>query len=132
MTPFNDPKVAAVFDGFPHDCQHHMRAVREVIFDIANSDPRIGPLEETLKWGQPSYLTSTTKSGSTIRLAVPKSGGYGIYTHCQTTIMSDFQSVFSDLTYDGNRGILFKADEPPPLDALRPLIKSALTYHLKS
>ncbi len=131
MTPFSDPNVARAFDDFPDECRSQLRSIRELIFEVAASDPRVGTLEETLKWGQPAYLTPETKSGSTMRLAVPKTGGYGIYTHCQTSIMSDFQSVFSDLKFDGNRGVLFQSDDEPPLDVLRPLVKGALMYHLK-
>lgn len=131
MRPFSDPKVAAKFANFPDEIRKRMLPLRELVFEIAAEDPRIGPIEETLKWDQPSYLTSETKSGSTIRLGTPNSGGYGIYTHCQTTIMSDFQSIFSELNYDGNRGVLFASDVLPPQEALRHLIKSALTFHLK-
>ena len=31
-----------------------------------------GPIEETLKWGDPAYVTSATKSGSTIRVVWKK------------------------------------------------------------
>jgi hypothetical protein len=40
--------------------------------------PGVGALHETLKWGQPAYLTPETRSGTTLRLGVPKSGGYAI------------------------------------------------------
>ena len=42
--------------------------VRTLIFDIAKQTPVVGEIEETLKWGEPSYLTKN-KSGSTITLA---------------------------------------------------------------
>lgn len=130
--PFSSEDVAAVFDSYPADARASLLTLRALIFDTAASDPRIGRIEETLKWGQPSYLTPETKSGSTIRLAVPKTGGFGLYTHCQTTIMSDFQKISGqEFTFDGNRGVVFTPGQIPDPDTLRLLIHAALTYHLK-
>lgn len=93
--------------------------------------PEIGRIQETLKWGQPSYLTPETKAGSTIRLGVPKQGGFALYAHCQTTIISDFQAIFGeDFRFDGNRAVTFSAHDEPDTDKLRLLVRSALTYHL--
>jgi len=39
-----------------------------MIFDVAKKTPGVGKLEEDLRWGQPSYLTLETGSGSTIRI----------------------------------------------------------------
>ena len=132
MTPFQDPKVELVFADIPTESRRKLMQIREMIFEVASSDERIGTIEETLKWRQPSYLTSETKSGTTIRLGATKTGGFGIYTHCQTSVMSDFKSIFSDLNFDGNRGLLFDKTQIPPETALEQLIKSALTYHLKA
>ena len=106
----------------------HLRALREMIFATAAETPGVGALTETLKWGQPAYLTEQTKSGSTIRLGVPKSGGYAIYAHCHTSIIPDFQAAFPDLTYEGARGVHFPAEQLPP-EEVAALIRSALTYH---
>lgn len=92
QTPFEDEAVEAAFAAFPEGARPGLLAIREMIFQVAAEVPQVGPVEEALKWGQPAYLTPTTKSGSTIRLGVPKSGGYAVFTHCQTTIMSDFHA----------------------------------------
>ncbi len=42
--------------------------LRELIYDTAARIEGVGPLEEALKWGQPSFLTSESKSGSLIRV----------------------------------------------------------------
>lgn len=129
---FKDPDVKATFASFPASARTGLLALRRLIFETAAATPCVGALDETLKWGQPAYLTPETKSGSTIRLGVPKQGGFAIYTHCQTTILSDFRGMFPDgFVYEGNRGIHFKDSEALPLDELRLLIRSALTYHLK-
>ena len=120
--------VARVFDSFPSKQRRHLEDIRALIFDVAAAEG-VGPVTETLKWGQPSYLV---KTGSTLRLGVPKAGGYGLYAHCQTSLISDFAGQFSgDFTIEGNRGVLFRAETPPDLGALRVLIAAGLTYKRK-
>ena len=130
--PFKDPDVAAKFASFPGAARQGLLTLRRLIYRTAETTPRVGPLEETLKWDQPAYLTPQTKSGSTIRLGLPKGGGFAIYTHCQTSILADFQNQFpDDFVYEGNRGIHFRDGEALPLDKLRLLVRHALTYHIK-
>ena len=104
--------------------------LRALIYDIAATLP-VGRLEESTKWGQPSYATPDTKSATPIRLGLTKSGDVAVFTHCQTTVMGDFRALAPpDMRFDGNRALLLSADQPPPLDEIAPLIRAALTYHL--
>lgn len=131
MPDFDDPKVAAVFGGYSDRERRGLMALRALIFEVAEQTEGVGALEETLKWGQPAYLTSQTKSGSTIRLGISKQRDFALFTHCQTTIMSDFQALFPQgFDFEGNRAVHFDSDADLPKDELRLLIKSALTYHL--
>ncbi|NIA70058.1 DUF1801 domain-containing protein [Pelagibius litoralis] len=130
--PFADPDVEARFASFPEPARAGLLKLRGLIFETAGATPGVGALQETLKWGQPAYLTPETKSGSTIRLGVPRQGGFALYTHCQTTILSDFRSLFADdFVYEGNRAVYFKDSKALPAGKLRLLIRSALTYHMK-
>tara|TARA_R110002012_G_scaffold289175_1_gene482134 strand:+ start:181 stop:591 length:411 start_codon:yes stop_codon:yes gene_type:complete len=129
---FDNPAVAAAYESFPQPEREGLLALRDLIFATAAETPGVGPLEECLKWGQPAYLTPQTGSGSTIRLGLPKQGGFALYTNCRTTLIPDFRSLFpDDFQYEGNRAVHFKEAAPLPLDPLRLLIRSALTYHLK-
>ncbi|MEP5770472.1 DUF1801 domain-containing protein [Nisaea sp.] len=129
---FEDPAVAAAYESFPVQEREGLLILRDLIFETAAETPGGGPLEETLKWGQPSYLTPKTRSGSTIRLGLSKQGGFALYTHCQTTIIPDFRNLFPDeFDYEGNRSVHFKEGASLSLDPLRMLVRSALTYHLK-
>ncbi len=130
--PFEDSDVEARFASFPEPARTGLLTLRRLIFETAETLPEVGALEETLKWGQPAYLTPETKSGATIRLGLPKQSGFALYTHCQTTILADFRTMFSDgFVYEGNRAVHFNDSEALPLKELRLLIRSALTYHLK-
>ena len=66
--PFTDPHVETLFGGYPAPLRTGLMRLRELIFDVAAETDGVGELQETLKWGQPAYLTTETKSGSTIRI----------------------------------------------------------------
>ena len=130
---FSDPAVDAVFDTYPTPLKTKLLALRRLIFETARTTAGVGALEETLKWGQPSYLTTATKSGSTVRIDQVKStpGGYAIYFHCQTDLVETFRQLYpTEFTYGGNRSILLNAKDTIPEPALRHCIALALTYHL--
>ena len=129
---FASDDIASAFAAFPEPERAGLLSLRSLIFETAAKTPAVGRLSEALKWGQPAYLTPETKSGSTIRLGIPKSGGFAIYTHCQTTLLTDFQILFpDDFQYEGNRAIHFCAGDGLPLEKLEILVRNALTYHLK-
>ena len=60
-----NPSVQLVFDKYPKLVQQRLLFMRELIIESAESVPGLTQLEETLKWGEPSYLA---KQGSTIRI----------------------------------------------------------------
>ncbi|MBT1512165.1 DUF1801 domain-containing protein [Bradyrhizobium sp. SRL28] len=125
--------VDAVFGAYPSPVKARLAALRRLIFDTAESTEGVGALEETLKWGQPSYLTAESKSGSTIRIDQVKAeaGRYAVYFHCQTDLVETFRELYPELSYGGNRSILLDAGEKLPEKALRHCIALALTYHLR-
>ncbi|MEO1223327.1 MAG: DUF1801 domain-containing protein [Pseudomonadota bacterium] len=129
---FQDESVAATFAGFAPSVRSRLTDLRALIFDVATKTEGVGPLQETLKWGQPSFLTPKTKSGSTIRIdAVPGAPDrYALYFICHTNLVETFREVYpTELTYGGNRSILLDASNPLPEAPLRHCIALALTYH---
>jgi hypothetical protein len=126
-------EVAAVFKAYPKRVADKLLAIRQLIFDTAARTIGVGELEETLKWGQPSYLTTNSKSGSTIRIDSVKAneGYYAIYFHCQTTLVDTFRRLYPrQFTYGGNRSILFHVSDDVHAEELSHCISLALTYHL--
>ena len=89
QNPPIDPKVAAVFDSYPPKIKTKLMALRRLIFETAASLESVGEIQETLKWGEPSYLTPQTKSGSTIRIAWKKAqkAQYSSYFNCTTNLV---------------------------------------------
>jgi hypothetical protein len=127
-----DSAVDAVFGAYPEPVKAKLLVLRRLIFDTAKTTEGVGALEETLKWGQPSYLTPETKSGSTVRIdQVKPSGRVAVFFHCQTNLVETFRELYPELSYSGNRAILLDAEEKLPEPALRHCIALALTHHVR-
>ena len=131
MKSFGDKAVAAVFEGYPAGLRRKLIAVRELIFKVANATDGVGRLTETLKWGQPSYLTMESGSGSTVRIdRLKKADGYAIYFHCQSGLVDQFRRIYPDsFRYESKRAILFAEKDRVPMRALGHCIALALTHH---
>ena len=125
-------EVGEVFAGYPPRLRRKLEKLRRLILDTASATDGVGPLQETLKWGQPSYLPAESGSGTTVRIDRVKNepGRYAMYFHCQTNLVSTFRQMYpSELRYGGNRSILFEQDETVDEAALKHCIALALTYH---
>ena len=124
--------VERVFASYPASLRRKLADLRALIFDVARETDGVGPLEETLKWGQPSYLTTESRSGSLIRIDQIKSqpGKYAMYFHCQTTLVDTFREMFPRaFQFEGNRALIFDATAKIPTGQLRECVRLALTYH---
>lgn len=131
MTPFASAAVQERFAGYPSADRRRLMAIRETILDVAAGTDGVGPIEETLKWGQPSYLTPATRSGTTLRIDAHPDGGVAIYVHCQTDLVDTFRSRYPALIYEGTRCVRLPADTPVPEAQLRHMIALTLTYHAR-
>ncbi len=127
-----EAEVARVFATYPDDARQRLLQLRQLIFNTAAAHPDVGPLTETLKWGEAAYLTEKSKSGTTIRIAWKASAptSYAMYVHCQTNLVDTFRTRFPELSYEGNRAVVFDLDAPLAEEAAAGCISMALTYHL--
>ena len=131
---FSDPAVAEVFNAYADDVKGRLLALRTLIFETAVTTKGVGEVEEALRWGQPSYLTTQSGSGSTIRIDQVKGevGRYAMYVNCRTSLVPMFRELYpNELEYGGNRSVLFGASSSVPADALKHCISLALTYHAR-
>ena len=133
MKRFADKAVASVFKAYPADVRRRLMALRALVFETAATTDGVGRLTETLKWGQPSYLTEESGSGSTVRIDRLKMGdGYAVYFHCRSGLVGQFKSIYPDtFKYEGKRAIVFEAKDRLPKRALAHCIGLALTHHLR-
>ena len=122
--------VAQAFEAMPPGAQAQASKLRRLILETAAATPGVGRLEETLKWGQPAYLTNETRAGTTLRIGLTRSGQIGLFVHCQSRVIPDFRAVAEGKhQFDGNRGVLLPKDQIEPHPELRLMITAALTYH---
>ncbi|MFC5046219.1 DUF1801 domain-containing protein [Aquimarina hainanensis] len=123
------PQVAAVFDAYPDNIRPKIENLRNLILETANELTMITQLEETLKWGEPSYIT---KTGSTIRInwKAKKPDQYAMYFQCTSKLVPTFKLVYKNtFSFEGNRALVFALHTPIPVTALKKCIGAALTYH---
>lgn len=135
MQRMQPPDVAITFDSYPLGARKKLMTLRELIFDVAAKTNGVGELEESLKWGEPAYVTAESKSGSTIRIAWKKARPtqYAMYFNCQTTLVDSFKTIFpTAFKFEGNRALVFDESDEVPVAALRICVEMALTYHSKS
>lgn len=126
-------EVSKVVNTYPIEARETFFLLRELLLKEASLDNTIGEIEETVKWGEPAYLTSSTKSGSTIRIAwkAKNSEHIGIYFNCKTTLVDTYRSIFPMLTFEGSRAIILSINKKIPEGILRECFAMALTYHSK-
>lgn len=124
-------KVQRVIEQYPKHIQSRIVILHQLILDTAIETEGIDNVDETLKWGEPSYIT---KKGSTIRIGWKRSipDQYAIYFNCKTGLVDTFKEVYSDLfNYEGNRAIVFAVNDKIPVEELKQCIVVALTYHTR-
>lgn len=127
-----DTNVKNVFNSYPVEYREPLLQIRELIYSVASKIPEVGELEESLKWGQPTYSTVKTKTGSPIRIDRFEEDKIAMFFHCQTSLVSSFRTLFSNsLEFTKNRGIVIEPAESLPINELALCIEMALTYHLK-
>jgi hypothetical protein len=134
MKSFANAEVLAKFDTYPPNVRRKLLALRELVFRTAAATESVGEIEETLKWGEPAYITKNG-SGSTIRMDWKKKtpNQYAMYFHCQTNLVETFRTMFPhDFKFEGNRALVFALEGKAPQDSLAMCIAAALTYHLNT
>lgn len=125
MTDIPEPAVQAVFDQCPAATLQKMRQLRQWVYQCAGDKP----IEESLKWGEPSYRC---KGASPVRLGVREvpQPSVCLYFNCQSQLVETFRELYADvLHFDGNRAIVLPANKKLPAAAVKHCITLALEYH---
>ncbi len=123
------PEFESKFASYPDFVRDKMHILRALVHESASELPEITKLEETLKWGEPSFLT---RNGSTLRIDwKPKNPDqYAVYFKCTSRLVETFKIVFGNLfDYEKNRAILFQLNQNVPTSELKKCIKASLLYH---
>ena len=124
---FANPDVAAKFNAFPTNARRALMSIRDWIFELAGEIDGVGPITESLKWGEPAWRPQSG-SGITIRAdwKAKTPDQVMIFFDCKTDLIDRTRSLLSaDLTTEGNRAIILPLPEP----AIKTALGWALTYH---
>lgn len=123
-----DIDVKKKFDAYPKQAKTRLLMIRGSILELSNKDD-IGEITETLKWGEPSYITP---KGSTVRIGWnPKNiERVSVYFNCKTTLIETFREIYCDtFQFVGNREVTLPVSGEIPLMELMACISMSLRYH---
>ena len=129
LTIKTDPEVETVFTNYPDFVRDKMQYMRTLVRETAEETEGLSILHETLKWGEPSFVT---KHGSTLRMdwKAKTPDQYGMYFQCTSRLVDTFRLVFEQqFQFEGKRAIIFHINQKIPEMELKGCIKAALTYH---
>ena len=129
LTLKTDPRVNEVFANYPDFVRDKLQYLRELVIETAEETESITIMEETLKWGEPSFIT---KNGSTLRMDWKEKtpNQYAMYFQCTSRLVDTFRLVFDHkFQFEGKRAIVFQLNQKIPELELKECIKASLIYH---
>jgi hypothetical protein len=124
-----NPQVDEVFTSYPEMVRGKMQFLRTLVIETAEETEDVDNLEETLKWGEPSFMT---KTGSTLRMDWKEKtpDQYAMYFNCTSRLVHTFRTMFDEkFHFEGNRAIVFQLNQEIPVLELKACIKATLLYH---
>lgn len=120
-------QIEEKFNQYPDHIKPLMLNLRQMILQIAE-ELQLGEVEESLKWGEPSYLV---KQGSPIRMdwKVRTPENYFLFFHCQTKLVETFRELYpAELEFEGKRAIVFSINKKVPNNIISHCFRLAMQY----
>lgn len=102
------------------------------LFQQISKDSGVGPLDEALKWGHPSWRPLKPRTGSTLRLQwqPDQPDHMALYVDCKTDLAAQMSTLYPALpANDLRRRMAFRLDALPE-QALSHLAQMTFSYHL--
>ncbi|MBF4318319.1 DUF1801 domain-containing protein, partial [Vibrio anguillarum] len=112
---------------YPENVRIRLEELRNLVFQIV-SELDLGDVDESLKWGEPSY---SVKTGSPLRMdwKLKSPNNYYLFFNCQTKLVDTFRELYcEELEFQGNRAIVLSLSKPLPETAIKSCLELALTY----
>jgi len=128
ITIIESQDVQKKLDVYPQHVRKRMIEVRNLILKTAEKTPGVTIIEESLKWGEPSYAV---KGGSPVRFDwKPKlPDHYMIYFNCKTDLVASFRLAYGDLfSYEKNRAIVLNLEGELPKKEIQNCLQRAFLY----
>lgn len=123
-----DEKVKQKIESYPDKARTFASEIRSLIYAAAEHEG-IYPIEESLKWGEPSFKAP---SGSPIRMDWKPNNPdiFFVFFNCNTTLVETFREIYgSELKFEGKRAIVLDISQKIPKSVLRHCLSLALRYH---
>ncbi len=123
--------LSDVIAGWSAPAAQMAAACRAVFLDAARAAD-VGPLAESLKWGQPAWRPVTPRMGSTLRMDwdAGQPGQLALFVDCKTDLAARMRDLYPDLPgNDGQRRIGFDLEAPLPEQAIAHLATMTFGYH---
>jgi hypothetical protein len=122
-------KVDDIFSRYPEAIRIKLQFLRELVIETAKTTEGLEYLEETLKWGEPSFVSNI---GSTLRMDWKEKTPtqVAMYFQCTSRLVNTFRIVYGDLfQYEGTRALVFPLNEEIPDKQVAECIRASLRYH---
>ena len=103
------------------------------IFERVSGDSGIGPLDESLKWGQPAWRPKKPRTGSTVRLAwnAEEPTRLAVFVDCKTDLAARVGDLYPEfIENDRRRRMAIDLSAPFPEQAMSHMAAMTFTYHL--
>ncbi|MCR8826503.1 hypothetical protein [Pseudosulfitobacter koreensis] len=128
MDPFNQ-----ITGRWPDAARARFDALRAIILAAAR-DAGVGPLTESLKWGQPAWRPARPRTGSTLRLnwSSEAPDRLCVFVDCKTDLAQRMRDLYPDIAGDGRRVLHLGLDAAADTDAIAHLAAMTFTYHRQS
>lgn len=127
----SDTALEDVVSAWPAPAIEMAEACRALFADVAR-EADVGPLEESLKWGQPAWRPLTPRMGSTLRMDwdAGQPGQLALFVDCKTDLAARMRDLYPELPgNDGQRKIVIDLAAPLPEQALAHLAEMTFGYH---
>jgi hypothetical protein len=119
---------------YPPPLRTALKELRGLILETAKETEGVGVIEEALRWGQLSFITAESGSGSTVRIDALRDNPtkYAMFFHCQSGLIADFRNRYpGKMQFVGERSIEFSVGQALPVAELKHCVSLALTHHLR-
>ena len=120
-------EILGKLDSYPGHIKPLILELRNLVFSVVE-DLGLGEIDETLKWGEPSYQV---KNGSPVRIDWKSKypDKYFLFFHCQTKLVDTFRELYSEsLEFEGNRAIVLYVNKDLPKQVIRHCLELAMRY----
>ena len=128
MDLITDKEFTQRVEAFTKHVRPTFDLLRALVHQVAQ-DSDVLMIHETLKWGEPSFVT---KHGSTLRMDWKEKSPstFALYFQCSSKLIHTFKLVFPNVfSFETNRAIHLNFGDELPVAQLSECIRVTLWYH---